>query len=64
VWPKKLAGMLAQPGPLEEPTIVGVHTSGARRRSRPRPPDVLSIGTEFRVPGRGVSVMNLFCRFW
>ena len=24
VWPKKLAGMLAEPGPLEEPKIVGV----------------------------------------
>ena len=24
----------------------------------------LSTGTEFREPGRGVSVMSLFCRFW
>ena len=25
VWPKKLAGMLADPGPVDEPTIAGVH---------------------------------------
>jgi hypothetical protein len=25
VWAKKLAGMLAEPGPMDEPTIAGVH---------------------------------------
>ena len=63
VWPKKLAGMLAEPGPMDEPTIAGA-TSGSRRLPDTPPPDALFSGTEFREPGRGLSVMSLFCRFW
>jgi hypothetical protein len=55
--------MLAEPGPLEEATIEGARLRLTQTLPTP-PPDALSTGTEFREPGRGGSVMSLFCRFW
>jgi len=62
--PKKLAGMLAEPGPMAEPTIAGVHPPAHADVPDTPTADALFTGTEFREPGRGVSVMSLFCRFW
>jgi hypothetical protein len=53
--------MLAEPGPMAEPTIAGAHL----RLTQTFPPaDALFTGTEFREPGRGMSVISLFWRFW
>ena len=45
-----MAAMMAEPGPLEELTIAGVHL---RLTQTFPPPDALSTGTEFQNPGAG-----------
>ena len=58
------AGMLAEPGPMDEPTIAGVHLRLTQAFPAPCRLTPCSPERNFESLGGGVSVMSLFCRFW